>query len=234
MIDRIYRMVRFLCNNTLRGNVTPNEFDLALYKAILDIYDGYFFDLTRLTNRLNRGLTGNDWADVPEQLRFKIRYYLTEGTTFVASVAGDISLPNDLEYIDGVFINGAEAEPIENARQFKLLEKHQNLMVDAQYPIYIQRGRIISALPAITVTDDVAVSYLRKPLFPKWTYDVVNGNEVFNPSASDFQDADIDGSEENNLTIKVLAQFGINLKEQDLAQYAIAMEAGEVQSQNAS
>jgi len=60
------------------------------------------------------------------------------------------------------------------------------------------------------------IYYLRQPLFPKWTYVKFNNAELFNPSATDFQDADIHPSEEEELTILVCMAFGINLKEVDL------------------
>jgi uncharacterized protein YpuA (DUF1002 family) len=51
-----------------------------------------------------------------------------------------------------------------------------------------------------------------------WTYNVVGGAELFNPSANDFQDIDLHPSEENNVIVRVLLRFGVNLKENEIQQ----------------
>lgn len=229
MINKIYSLVLFISNNELRGNVTPNEFNQALYDAIVEIYEEYLFEINRMVNRLNRGLVNNDFSNLTEYYREKIRYYLKDGT--ISYLNGSYVLPSDLRYLDGVFLLDIEFEPTANSRQFKLCKKYPELTLDNEFPVYLQKGKSIEVLP-ITIVDDLDVNYLRNPLVPKWTYTVVDGTEIFNPSANDFQDVDIHESEFSNLTKRVLLKIGINLKDADLTNYMIASENQKYQQEN--
>lgn len=75
---------------------------------------------------------------------------------------------------------------------------------------------------------------MRNPLIPNWTYNIVDDAELFNPSASDFQDIDLHISEENNVLVRTLKRFGINLKEQDLQGITVAEENKDFNQENAS
>jgi hypothetical protein len=50
-----------------------------------------------------------------------------------------------------------------------------------RYPIYIRKGNSIQVAPAL-ITSKVTIWYLRNPLIANWTYVVVNGAELFDPS----------------------------------------------------
>ena len=54
------------------------------------------------------------------------------------------------------------------------------------YPVYESYGETLKIYP--TTIDDVNVRYIRKPLDPKWTYVIVSGKEMYNPSNASFQD----------------------------------------------
>lgn len=242
MINRIYSLVLFISNNELRGNVTPSDYNLALYNAIIEVYEEYFFELNRAITRKNKGLVNNDFADLPEYYREKIKHFLSDGTIekAIVELPSDTPitttpeyyypLPSDLRYLDAIFYKGNELEPVSNSRQF-LLAKKIGSIVDSEYPIYLLKGREIDFLPT-DLSEKFDIWYLRNPLRPNWTYNVVNGVEVFNPDADDFQDVDIHPSEEGNLIMRVLLKMGINLKEQDLANYIMSQENQQFQKEN--
>ena len=91
------------------------------------------------------------------------------------------------------------------------------------YPIGLKQSQSVKILPK--TIENVTVSYLRNPIVAKWTYTVVNGVEMFDPSKSDFKEIDIHPSEETDLILRVLFSFGINLKEKDLQQATMAMKS---------
>lgn len=235
MINRIYNLVLFISNNELRGNISPQEFNLALYNAVIEIYESYLFELNRSINRMNKGLVNNNFANVAKYYRERIKYYLTKATIVGVTVDGEttFALPSDLRYIDGVYYNNNEVEPVGNSSQFLLADKLPDVLLDEEYPIYLQESTSLSVLPA-TIIDELKIYYLRHPLKPNWTYQSISGNPVFNPSASDFQDVDMHASEEGNLIRLVLLQMGINLKEQDLASYMQNYENQKFQHENLS
>ncbi|WP_062057395.1 hypothetical protein [Aquimarina longa] len=225
MINRIYKLVLFISNNPLRGNVVPQEFNLALYNAIIEIYEEYFFELNRAITRKNRGLINNGFADLPECYREKIKYYLTKRKIEPADPDNPIYiLPNNLRYLDAIFYQGNEIEPMVNSRQFLLLRKYTDICIDDEYPVYLlEHNQQLQLLPK--TNEPINIWYLRNPLPPNWTYKVFNGVELFNPDADDFQDVDMHVSEESNLVRRVLLKMGINLKEQELTNYMLAEES---------
>lgn len=230
MINRIYDIVLFISNNELRGNVTPQEFNLALYNSMIETYDGYFYELNRLVGRQNRGYSGTDFAELPDLLREKIRHYLTKENISIEPLVGSVDLPKNLRYIDGVFYRDLELDSVTNSRQFEMIRKYPELLAD-EFPVYIQSGKELSFLPT-TLEGTLLVWYLRNPLRPNWTYMSFGGNELYNPDADDFQDVDMHYSEEADLIKKVLLKMGINLKEQDLAGYMMAQENQQSREQN--
>lgn len=231
MINRIYSLVLFISNNELRGNVAVDEFNQALYNAIIDTYEEYFFELNRVVNRENRGLINNDFSSLSDYYRERIKHYLTFGE--VTLTANEGTLPSDLRYLDAIHSGDVEVEPVSNSRIFRLAKKNPELTQGNEFPIYLQKGNKVEVLPA-TITGTLDVAYLRNPKVPKWTYTMLDGVELFNPSANDFQDVDMHVSEEGNLIRKVLLKMGMNLKEQDLTNYMLAQENQQFNQENAS
>ena len=231
LIDRIYSAVKFFINTDVRGNVTPSEFDIALNNAIQDRNEDYFYDISRLVNRENRGLMPNFLENIADRNREKVSHYLVDETPLVLVSGSDnkYTLPEDYRYIDEISIGGVTSfEMCKDSKEFNIIKTHAT----SQYPVLVKIGNTIKVSPA--TTEDATITYLRQPKFPKWSFVKVNGAELFNPSASDFQDADIHPSEENEIIRRVLMSFGVNLKEQDIQQYSMNKENTEFNQTNAS
>lgn len=213
-IDRVYKTVLMLANSDIRGNVNPTELRLAINDTVNEIYESYFAEITRLVNKQNRGFTSTGLENLTDRLREKVNHFLQDAPlTFVTSL---FILPTDCRYIDSVYYNSVtEVDECKNAKEFNLIKNNSALSLTTQYPIYLKQGNTLRIAPN-TINNNVTLYYLRKPLLANWTFVVVGGTEIFNPSASDFQDIDLHPSEENNVVLKTLKRFGINLKEEDL------------------
>lgn len=229
-IDRVYKTVLFFANSDIRGNVKPDELRLAINTAVEDIREGYFSELNRALNRQNRGLSGNGLENVPDRIRERIQYFLKEADlTYNTSV---FDLPSDLRYVDAIFYNDEEIEPCKNNREFKTISNLADTSPNENFPIYLRVGDSIKVAPT-TIVDNVTISYLRKQLIANWTFNIIGGTEVYNPSATDFQDIDLHPSEEYNITIKTLGYFGVNLKEGDVINATNTIQQQEFNEDNA-
>lgn len=228
MIDRIKKKVEFFINTEMRGNFTPGKFELALHDAIQSRNEEYFYELNRLIVRENRGMITSGLANIPDTYSEKILHYLEEKTATITD--GKITLPDDWRYIDETEITDGESlEFCKNKREFKILKNQAT----AQYPIYTIIGDTIQVAPSVA-NGETNITYLRQPKYPKWTYTVVEGVELFNPDAQDFQDADIHSSEENEMVRRVLMSFGVNLKETDLQAFTMQEDNRDFNQDNAS
>ncbi len=229
IIDRIYSKVKTLINTDVIGNLKPEEFDRLLHLAILDRYNKLPFDINRFLNKQNRGLNNRGLDNVPERLHAKMLYYLKEAT-IQQTDAGVYTKPDDCNYLDDIFYTDDESEIVsfeycKNVRSFNRLKS----IAISHTPIFVEVGETFKiAPPTLTTTStDLDISYLRTPKVPKWTYNLFNNNELFNPDADDFEDADIHPSDEDYIVISVCLLAGMNLKDENLRQFAIQKEVTE-------
>ena len=229
-VDRVYKAVLFFVNSDMRGNVKPDELRLAINTAVEDIVEGYFTELNRALNRQNRGLSGSGLENLPDRIRERLLYFLTEDDLVYDDPV--FNLPSDLRYIDAVLYGDVEVTPCKNNREFKAISTLEDALPTADYPIYLRVGDDIKILPD-TIDDDVSISYLRKQEIANWTYTVVGTAEVYNPSAADFQDIDLHPSEEYNVIIKTCGYFGVNLRESDIVNMANVEQQQEFNQDNA-
>lgn len=213
-VDRVYQTVAMLLNTDGRGNVTPRERRLAIYDSVNEIYENYFAEINRLLNRQNRGLMGGGLENMPDRFMEKLQHFLIEDTVLVYSAPYWL-LPADHRFTDVVTCDGKEVEFYKNNREFKIVSNYADTAPTATYPIGLKMGETIKIAPS-TAESVVNITYLRNQVMPNWTYTVINNTEVFNPDAIDFKDIDLHASEENNVVIKTLFRFGVNLKEQDV------------------
>jgi hypothetical protein len=75
-----------------------------------------------------------------------------------------------------------------------------------------------------TIEDGVKLIYFRKPKDPNWTYEMINGNAIFNPSKVGFQDLEIGYDDKFTLIVKILKYAGLNIREAEIVQAAVAFE----------
>ncbi|QRE03513.1 hypothetical protein [Flavobacterium psychrophilum] len=224
-IDRVYKTILTLANSDIRGNVTPSELKLLLNDVVNEIYEEYPFELSRQVNRQNKGLVNGGSENTADMIREKMNHFLQNAPlVFVTTL---FQLPTNLRHIDSIWYNNTEIEKSKNIKEFKLID------AKIDYPVYLQQGTTIQVLPN-TINSNVSISYKRKPLIANWTYVVIGGAEIFNPSSDDFQDIDLHPSEENNVILRTLFRFGINLKEKDLQEVTENKEIKDYQQDNAS
>ena len=81
----------------------------------------------------------------------------------------------------------------------------------------------------ITLTANIWINYLRYPKEPKWTYNSVSGDPLFNPSAFDYQDFELPMSDFSDLVVKILQYAGVSIREQEVIAAAKAEELQEIQ-----
>lgn len=222
-----------LANSDIRGNVKPTDTRLAVNDVVNEIAEEYPYELYRLINRQNNGLGASGNENLPDMVREKIAHFLKEDVPMTYTVPF-FNAPGDLRYYKSVWVQDINnVEFCKNSDEFKLISNYKDTLPTVKHPIGLLVGNKVKIAPA-TVISNVTVSYLRKPLIANWTYNVINGSELFNPSASDFQDIDLHPSEQNNVIMRTLKRFGINLKEEDLYTATTNEETKDFQTDNAS
>lgn len=208
MLNRLHLTVKTYLNTEGRGNVKPSKIDLIVHNKVLGKFEELLFDVNRLVNRQNRGLVNGALENTVEKVREKIQHYLE--VKEVSKTGDTFEIPKELRYFDAILYNNNLIELSRNNRDFYLSKKE----ADEVYPIGLKASNTIRVHP--DTIDEVSISYLRNPIKAKWTYTVIDGVEMYDPSKSDFSEIDIHPSEESDLVIRVLQGLGVNLKEQDI------------------
>ena len=129
---------------------------------------------------------------------------------------GVFALPSDLYQIEDDGVVADSGDVVEEVERSVFGYLNQSLSVPAaDYPVYEHVGSNIRILP-ITITD-VNIRYIRKPAAPNWTYTVVSGKEMYDPSNGSFQDFELHPSEFSNIVVRMAGYFSVNLREEEVA-----------------
>ena len=222
MIDIVYQLLKTIVNKELRGNVTPAEFNLIAKQVQDRIFRGYFEDVNRDKVKENRGLTSQNYGNLPLYQRQRMDVF--SATVPLPTLVSPIKffIPSDLYLIkeNGVTTSGRVIQEMEVADNAYL----QNSLAasSSTFPTYTQIGTEIVVTP--NVFTSITLQYFRKPTNPKWTYSIIGGTAMFNNGAVDFQDFELNESEFPNIVIQMLSFFGINIRETEVTQYAEALK----------
>lgn len=218
-INRVYKTVLTLANTDIRGNTTPAEIRNHINQVVNDIYEEYFHELNRSINRENKGLHSGSLANLTKKIQEKIQHFLKEDVAEI-DLKGIATLPTDLRYLESAFYEHNEIDVLKNRREFNIVKKQSS----TTYPVaYLKENTLV--IEPFSASDEIEISYLRNPKIANWTYRIIGGTEVFDPSSPQFQDIDLHASEESNVIIKTLNLCGVNLKEQDIQAFTSRKES---------
>ena len=247
-IDTVYQKVLAIANKEQRGYITPQEFNLFADYAQKDIFEKYFYDISQF-----KRVPGNstEYSDIINNLQEKISLF--EKFNVLANVVGgggDINLANDFS---DLYRLGRVAVKYNSTSNDRLLpnttvEEMQIKDFDIygaggltgytkQRPIYL-RFRTTASTDRLKIypppssdpnIDQVYVSYIKKPEKPNWSGIEVNGNFLYNETAS--TNFELHPEEENLLIIKILQLAGISMKDFGLAQAAGQKEANDISNE---
>lgn len=220
MIDLVRQTLNTILNKENRGFVNVVEFNNIAHQVQMEIFKEYFEDENRDKNRANRGLSNRGLANLPQNQRSKMAPFYTYGTLTYDTGTKKYPLPSDVHMVEDRGVSTSANRVVEEVDRSAL-----NHMLNMQggpstlFPVMILEGSDIKVYPE-TITEDLNLNYIRLPKKPKWTYTVVGGSELFNPSAGDYQDFELNQAEFTNIVLGMLVYFGINLREPDVVKIA--------------
>jgi|TARA_R110001592_G_scaffold70291_3_gene215400 hypothetical protein len=219
-IDNVYQQVLAIANKEQRGYITPQEFNLFARKAQLDIFEITFHDYKMA---LLKPQTQVKLADDIDMLKEKIAIFKTHGATLSVSTATG-TIPSDLHWLENIYSSSSYYEEVDKADWLYITSGGLKIKPSASRPVFYRKGNVTVELnPA--PGGDLLLDYVKKPLDPSWTYNVVNDRALLNASASDYQDFQLHASEEGSLVNKILELSGIALENPGLAEVALRNEA---------
>lgn len=237
-VNFIRNSVLFIMNKSNLGFIGASELDIFCNLAQRDIYENLFFQYNQFINRQNKRLTSSEYGDIPKNIQEQIDYFATYSAIgeFVFDVPSETwSFTNtnlyrveNLSLVENTTKKKVDVELV-SKRQLNVLVNSDMTAPSLMFPVYEKIGSKFKPFPLVPIGYSLELFYLRTPLAPKWTFNLVQGNPIYNPSASDLQDVDLHESLLIPFLTKVLNYCGVSLREPEIAQFVNSEEAKDFQ-----
>ena len=201
-----------ILNKEKVGTITPSQFNDSCIKNQNLIFSGYFdTKVIREKNRSARGMANNN-VKLYEQ---RLANFYTTGD--VNSTTGIFEMPSDCYFIDDRGVNFVNSNSENIDIDIILSPEFKKTMASETFPVGVILSKNISVKP--TTITDIEVDYYKTPSNPKWTYNTVNGVPYFNIDDDLYNDFDIHESEESNVIIGILSDFGVVKRELEVSNF---------------
>lgn len=203
------------------GQVTPYNWNSttdaeATITPVIDTASGMRFDDANETMVMS--VVDNDRAEV----------YTEDFTDILAAGSNKfiITRPKDRR----------EAEKLTH-QEARRLEFSNHTEPTLDFPAYSQNEDVLQMYPRTIVGvkrgNWVSCDFVRYPKVPKWTYTTFkDGDPLFNPAASDFQDLELPRVEFPKIVRKILILAGMSIRETEAVQMAQFQENYDTQEKN--
>jgi len=205
-VDDVFRFVQFVANKESRGWISPEEFLIAAEVAQLSLYS----ELEALYAQTKT---------VHASLRPFVAF-----TSTLTEAAGTLPvgfrIPIVASIVSGGGVVGSEVREIEIAELPNIIIS-SIVAPSVSYPIYYINGEagVVHILPD-TVT--MKINYLKAPIPPVWAYTIVSGRPVYDSVNS--TNFGFDPSLFTEISMRILANIGINIGKEEITQYAIGIK----------
>ena len=238
--NAVRNLVMHLLNKNNFGYITPDEYNSFSLLAQLDIFEDLFYQYTNWQNKQNKRMTNSEYANIPKNIQEQIDAFATytTDTNFIYTPLTNSwgYTGNDLYRVENLSLVNSQGKKTD----IELVSKSKlNRMVNLgetspsfTYPVYEKIGDLFRIYPVLTVGYSAELFFLRKPKDPKWTFINVQGNPVYNNSASDLQNFELHASNFVPLVTKILGYCGLSIREEQVQQVANSEEMKKIQTQS--
>jgi len=163
MINSVRNTVLSVANKNNFGYITPDDFNLYVKQAQLDIFEDYFYQYNTWILKQNARQSGSGYADIVKNVEEVIDSL--SSTTNLVFNDPVFTLPEDFYYLNTVRYGTKEIDRTSQDKILNLLSS--NLTAPSVlYPAYVLEGDSITVYPT-TIQSSVSTQYIRYPRDPK-------------------------------------------------------------------
>lgn len=236
-INRCRSLLLYLLSKNNYGTIDPEKFNSFCDLAQMSVYEELFYKDNTDTIKKDNHLTNAQYSDLKKIRQEQINYYSKYSTrsNFIYDITDDLwrFINNDLyRAVEVSLVNSTNGKKVNIQEKLKGIELNNsiNSKINAPtstFPICVRLESDFRVYPKTSNGFFAELLYVRKPIIPKWTYTVQNGNAVFNGGADDRQDIDLHDSLFEKFMIKLAGYAGLSLREQQITQ-AVSQESMEL------
>jgi hypothetical protein len=233
-INKTYEVVMFLLQKNNYGAIEPSKFNAFAELAVYSIFESLFYSDNLDTLKKGNHLTNSQYADLKKIREEQIDVYSIYSTP--SNFTFDV--PSGLwKFTGNDLYRATDLSLVNNTTKKKVsiemgLKTQLNYAVNSNinppniyFPECYRVGDDFKVYPEVITGHYVELLYIRKPKTPKWTYNIVAGNPMYNAGASDKQDIDLHQSLYERVVVKICSYAGLSLREPEVMQ-ATANEQG--------
>ena len=210
-IDQAYRFVQFVYNKAQNSYIKPDDFNVLAPIMQLSLINDRIGNVKKYKTGFPVSAVG---FGLNQKTREELRPLLVKPTATTVT-AGLAAFPTDYLYYDTVTAGGYNVQEVQDD---ELAELNNSAIKppSTRFPKMVIHSDGIHVYPN-TITS-INLSYLRRPVPPKWNYTIVNTEPVYSSSGSqDFETSDMTHYE---ICSKILQAVGLNLGKDDITQWA--------------
>jgi len=127
--------------------------------------------------------------------------------------------PNSFYTLGSVFYKNEKELQLVQRNELPYLKGNPLIAPTVNYPVFLYENEKIQVLPE-TITSDIAVSYLRKPMDVRWNFTVPSGQAYYSYSAGGSIDFELSKKEQSNIVTRILLYAGVVFKDPTIIQVA--------------
>ena len=127
--------------------------------------------------------------------------------------------PENFYKLGSVFYKGEKEVQLIQRNDLAYVNSNPLTKPTHTYPVYLFESNKIQVVPS-TITSDIAVSYLRKPMDVRWNFTVPTGQTFYRYNAAGSIDFELNKSEQANIVNRILLYAGVVVKDPNIIQIA--------------
>ena len=135
--------------------------------------------------------------------------------------------PEDFYKLGTVIYKDSNEAQLSQRNELLYLNNNPLLTPSKTYPIYLYEDHKLYLYPK-TITSDISVSYLRKPVDVIWNFTIPSGQNYYQYNATNSVNFELSKTEQANIILKILLYSGVVIRDPSIVQIA----AQQVQQEN--
>jgi len=136
--------------------------------------------------------------------------------------------PEDFYRLGTVIYKGNKEAQLVQRNELLYMSSNPLIAPSTAYPVYIYENHKLYLYPG-TITSDINVSYLRKPLDVIWNFTIPAGQNYYQWDPTNSVDFELAKSEQTNIILKILLYSGVVIRDPQIINVAAQQVQQEVQ-----
>jgi hypothetical protein len=222
-VNQVYVAVQNVLNKSQRGYLKPSDFNAFANISMYQMYEDIKISVSDGASAIIKGKA--DHKSIEQADDALNGFFKTDTLTPIGNV---YSKPSDFDFFGvtgGLFIDDIEITKV-TLHESKLLKNISYMNPSNSTPVYIEYENGYEVI-SFDIDSDISIYYNRYFKTPIWTYQVINGDIVYDASSPNLQNFELPLYYFNQIVEKILFLAGLNIRDNELLSNMVQKENAE-------